>query len=80
MKTFGAEETMMWAYDRPDGGRSFGFTGGHFHVNWGNESFRKVILNALLWSAKAEVPADGVRSTVSPEELNQNLDPKRRRE
>lgn len=72
----GREEVMMWAYERPDRGRSFGFTGGHRHVNWGNENFRKVVLNALLWIAKAEVPADGVQSTVSPEELKQNLDPK----
>ena len=25
----GREETMMWAYERPEGGRGFGFTGGH---------------------------------------------------
>jgi type 1 glutamine amidotransferase len=72
----GRDEAMMWAYERPGGGRSFGFTGGHYHTNWGNENFRKVVLNALLWSAKAEVPAEGVQSTVTPEELNQNLDTK----
>jgi hypothetical protein len=72
----GREEVMMWSYERPDRGRSFGFTGGHRHVNWGNENFRKVVLNALLWIAKADVPADGVQSTVAPEELKENLDPK----
>jgi type 1 glutamine amidotransferase len=70
----GRDETMMWAYERPGGGRSFGFTGGHYHTNWGNENFRKIVLNALLWSARVEVPAEGVQSTVSPEELKQNLD------
>lgn len=72
----GRAETMMWAVERPDGGRGFGFTGGHFHDNWGNEEFRKVVLNALLWVAKADVPPGGVKSTISAEDLNANLDPK----
>ena len=75
----GRDEILMWAVERPDGGRGFGFTGGHFHKNWGNDDFRKTVLNAILWSAKAEVPANGVRSSVTPEELDQNLDPKGRR-
>ena len=33
---------MMWAVERADGGRGFGFTGGHFHDNWGNDDYRKV--------------------------------------
>ena len=31
----GRDETMMWAFERPDGGRSFGFTGGHTHAQLG---------------------------------------------
>ncbi len=69
-------EAMMWTVERPDGGRGFGFTGGHFHDNWGNDSFRKVVLNAMLWIAKVPVPANGVDSKVTPEQLNANLDPK----
>jgi len=72
----GRDETMMWVYERPDGGRSFGFTGAHKHVNWGNENFRKVVLNALLWIAKADVPAQGAKCDISEEELKANLDPK----
>lgn len=72
----GRDEAMMWVYERPDGGRGLGFTGGHKHVNWGNENFRKVVLNGLLWLAKAEVPANGVESTVTEEDLKANLDPK----
>ena len=74
----GRDETMMWVYERPDGGRSFGFTGGHRHVNWGNDNFRKVVLNALLWIAKADVPEGGVKSTISEEDLKANLDPKKK--
>jgi type 1 glutamine amidotransferase len=69
-------QVMMWAIERPDGGRGFGFTGGHFHKNWANDDFRKLVLNAILWSAKVKVPKDGFASTVTPEDLKQNLDPK----
>jgi len=72
----GQPETMMWSIERADGGRGFGFTGGHFHDNWGNDNVRKVVLNALLWVTKVEVPEKGVESSVSADELKQNLDPK----
>ena len=48
----------MWAYERPNGGRGVGFTGGHFHMNLGDDNFRKVILNALVWIAKGDVPGE----------------------
>ena len=72
----GRDETMMWTFERADGGRAFGFTGGHFHINWGNDNQRKVVLNAMLWLAKVEVPKGGVESKVTPDELMLNLDPK----
>jgi hypothetical protein len=72
----GREEAMMWAVERKNGGRGFGFTGGHFHDNWGNGPFRKIVLNALVWLTKAEVPADGVVSNIAADDLNANLDPK----
>jgi len=75
----GRAEAMMWTVERPDGGRGFGFTGGHFHDNWANENYRRVVLNAILWVAKVDVPQDGVQSSVSDELLNANLDPKNRR-
>jgi hypothetical protein len=66
----------MWSLERADGGRGFGFTGGHFHKNWGNADFRKTVLNALLWVTKVDVPGGGVESTVTEEDLGKNLDPK----
>jgi type 1 glutamine amidotransferase len=74
----GRAEAMMWTVERADGGRGFGFTGGHFHDNWGNDDFRKVVLNGLLWIAKAEIPVDGVESSVTKSDLDANLDPKNR--
>lgn len=76
----GRPETLAWAVERPDGGRGFGFTGGHFHANWQNDDQRRLVLNALVWLAKLEVPANGVESSpVSDEELMSNLDDKRPR-
>ncbi len=72
----GMAEHVAWSYERPDGGRGFGFTGGHKHKNWGDDNFRKTVLNALLWVAKMEVPTTGVESSITTEDLQQNLDPK----
>jgi type 1 glutamine amidotransferase len=69
-------QVVAWATERTEGGRSFGFTGAHFHSNWGNPDLRTLVLNAIFWTAKLDVPAGGVRSRVSDEELKQNLDPK----
>lgn len=55
-------QTLMWASERPGGGRGFGFTGGHVHWNWAHPGYRKLILNAIAWIAGAEVPADGIDS------------------
>jgi len=71
----GEPQTMAWARQRPDGGRGFGVTGAHFHWNWGNDNFRKLVLNAIVWAAHVPVPENGVASrTPTLEELEANLD------
>jgi type 1 glutamine amidotransferase len=60
-------QTVAWAYSRPDGGRGFGFTGGHVHNNWMNDDYRKLVLNAILWATRIDVPVTGVE-TKSPTE------------
>lgn len=72
----GRPEVMMWAFERADGGRSFSFTGGHTHTNWGDVNQRRVMLNALLWIAKIDVPAGGVVDTITAADLTVNLDDK----
>jgi putative heme-binding domain-containing protein len=56
------EQAVAWAVERQDGGRGFAFTGGHFFDNWRLENFRRMVLNAVVWTAGAEVPERGVRS------------------
>jgi type 1 glutamine amidotransferase len=70
----GEIETLAWAFERRDGGRSFGFTGGHFHRNWADEDFRRLVVNAIRWCAKAPVPETGAKVEFDPADLNKNLD------
>jgi hypothetical protein len=72
----GEPQVVAWAYERGNGGRGFGFTGGHFHRNWGNDDQRKLVLNAILWTAKVEVPAQGVDCKITEEALARDLDRK----
>ena len=75
----GRAETMMWVMERPDGGRGFGFTGGHTHATWSDPNQRKILLNALLWIAKVDVPPQGVQDKISESDLAANLDDKQKR-
>ena len=72
----GSREVLAWAYERPAGGRGFGCTGGHFHTSWENEDFRRLMLNALMWTSGLEVPEGGVPSMLAAEDFTANLDDK----
>ncbi|MBP86549.1 MAG: hypothetical protein CMJ64_07530 [Planctomycetaceae bacterium] len=56
----GTVETVAWAWQRGDGGRSFGFSGGHFHENWKREEYRRVMSQAVLWTLAIPVPKHGL--------------------
>lgn len=58
------KETVAWAIQRPDGGRGMAVVMPHFYRNWNVEPLRKMILNGITWTARAEVPADGVKSSL----------------
>ena len=60
------KQVIGWAVERANGGRAFACTGPHYHANFQNEDLRRLALNAILWTAKMEVPVGGVQSTVTP--------------
>ena len=60
----GEPQHVAWAAERPNGGRSFGYTGGHFHWNWGRTEPTRLVANAILWTAHVDVPEAG--TTVEP--------------
>src|SRR4030065_964920 len=71
----GIPEHVAWAYVRANGGRGFGFTGGHWHWSWASDSFRTLVLNGIAWTAGLEIPAQGVPSkTPSFAEREENPD------
>lgn len=55
---------VAWAFERGDGGRAFAFTGLHYLAGLDNPALRKLVLNAIFWTAKIEVPRDGVKTTA----------------
>lgn len=56
----GAKEMVAWSWPRPDGGRSFGFTGLHFHENWKREEYRRLIGQGVMWTLKLPIPEKGL--------------------
>jgi hypothetical protein len=73
----GRPEIIAWSYERPNGGRSFGFTGCDLHKNWEVESQRRLTINGILWTAKVTIPESGAPVPFSPDDLRINLDDKR---
>ncbi|MBC8289514.1 MAG: ThuA domain-containing protein [Planctomycetes bacterium] len=65
----GESHTVAWAFDRPDGGRSFGFTGLHFHENWKQESYRRLMTQGLLWTISQKIPEKGVAIPIEAKDL-----------
>ncbi|HZY85634.1 MAG TPA: ThuA domain-containing protein [Gemmataceae bacterium] len=56
----GKPETVAWAWERPDGGRSFGFSGLHFHDNWKLAPYRRLVAQGVLWTLGLPVPKEGL--------------------
>ncbi len=65
----GKDYPVGWTFERAGGGRSFGFVGGHFHANFGEEPFRKAVVNGILWTAKVDVPAGGAPVAITPQDM-----------
>ena len=75
----GNKVPVAWAFERPisKGGRSFGTTLGHFHRNFKIEAFRRMIVNAILWSAHVQLPLGGAPVAVTEDDLKLPPEPKK---
>jgi quercetin dioxygenase-like cupin family protein len=56
---------VAWAVERADHGRAFTFTGLHYLIGLDDPSIRTLLLNAIVWTAHLDVPADGVHSAAA---------------
>lgn len=60
-QNLGKSETLLWTYS-DSSHRAFGFTGGHSVWALKNDNYRKLLLNAVVWLAKKDLPQNGVES------------------
>ncbi len=58
------QETVSWCIERTDKGRGFAIVMPHFYRNWKHEDLRRYIMNGIVWTAKLDVPANGVQTTL----------------
>ncbi len=72
----GALDVAAWTYDRPGGGRSFGFTGLDAHSAWSACGVRQLIVNGILWSAGLSVPPEGAPCAADETLLKSYLTPR----
>jgi hypothetical protein len=66
---------VAWAYERPEGGRAFTFTGAHLHASFAEEGYRRLLTNGILWSAGIEVPKEGAKVELDAAALPSYLKP-----
>jgi hypothetical protein len=64
---------ISWAFERPRGGRSFVFTGGHLHASLAEQGYRRFLVNGILWTAGTEIPAAGAPVRLDPAQLDRYL-------
>lgn len=63
------DHTVGWAWQRPDGGRSFGFSGLHFHDNWKLESYQRMLAQSVYWVLNREIPEAGLQIKLEAADL-----------
>lgn len=69
-------DVVGWAFERPGGGRTFGFTGLDAHSAWSLPGMRQLVVNGVLWSAGVEIPAAGAPSAIEEPQLADLLTPR----
>jgi type 1 glutamine amidotransferase len=62
----GEWQMTAWAWQRPAGGRSFGFSGLHYHVNWSHENYRRLVFQGILWTLEEDIPSTGIDVEIDP--------------
>jgi hypothetical protein len=65
----GGEHMVAWAWTRPDSGRSFGYTGCHYHENWSRPEYQRFLSQGILWTLNLQPPERDFPASVTPEDL-----------
>ncbi len=77
----GTDYPIAWTYERPhsNGGRSFGFVGGHFHLNFGEKPFRQAVVNGILWTAHVDIPEKGAPISITARDMELPPEPPKKK-
>ncbi len=65
----GESYAVAWTFERPDKGRSFGFSGLHFHRNWKERAYRQMTVQGIVWTLKLPIPPEGLNVEIDDEDL-----------
>lgn len=65
----GHDYPVGWAWERLNAGRSFGFSGLHFHDNWNRIDYRRTVVQGVLWTLREEIPESGLALDVTEADL-----------
>lgn len=60
---------VAWAWERADGGRSFGFTALHYHENWQRAEYRRFVAQGVAWTLKLTPPTTHWPGEVTARDL-----------
>ncbi|MFT5122555.1 MAG: type 1 glutamine amidotransferase [Candidatus Omnitrophota bacterium] len=74
--TGGHKDVVVWSFDRPDGGRSFNFSGLDAHAAWHLPGMRKLMVNGVLWTAGVALPESGASCLTDAERIDSYLTPR----
>lgn len=66
----GQDVVVGWVHERDSGGCACATTLGHFDRNFQIESFRRMVVNSILWTAHVDIPPDGAPVNLSEAELD----------
>ena len=58
------EEIVAWCVERRGGGRGMGIVMPHFYRSWNVDDLRTCIMNGIVWTARLDVPVEGVQTTL----------------
>ena len=73
------KDIVAWSYERPNGGRSFSFTGLDAHSAWSLPGMRQLVVNGVLWTAGVEIPEIGAANEIDEKQLTAMQTPRTRK-
>jgi hypothetical protein len=65
----GDQPMVAWAWERAGGGRSFGYSGCHFHEHWARPEYQRFLAQGVLWTLKLTPPRENFPAQIAAGDL-----------